>query len=56
MHVPNQSKTLKKLQKGHILTKKDIDFRSPGKGIFEHEISDYLGRELKKEINTGDFL
>lgn len=48
--------SLKKLQKGHILTKKDIDFRSPGKGIFEHEISDYLGRELKKEINTGDYI
>ena len=47
---------LKDLSKGHILMEQDIKFQSPGKGIFEHEISDYLGKELKKSIPNGKYI
>lgn len=47
---------LKDLPKGHILVIQDIKFQSPGKGIFEHEITDYLGKELKKSIPIGKYI
>tara|TARA_R110001583_G_scaffold96366_1_gene240553 strand:+ start:1178 stop:3085 length:1908 start_codon:yes stop_codon:yes gene_type:complete len=64
----NQAETLNKeifaksavtnqtLSKGHILTELDISYKSPGKGIFEHEISDYIGKELKNLIPKGKYI
>ena len=49
------------LKAGHILTKSDIEFKAPGKGIFPHEIEDYYGKVLKRDIkadyyiSSGDF-
>lgn len=52
-----KSATAKKhFLKGHILLETDIVFKSPGKGIFEHEISDYIGKELKENIPQGKFI
>ena len=48
--------TNKSLDKGHILTESDISYKSPGKGIFEHEISDYIGKELKSIIPLGKYI
>ncbi len=45
--------TIKDLSKGHILLENDITFKAPGKGIFVHEISDFYGKELKKDILEG---
>ena len=46
----------KDLIKGHILLESDITYKSPGKGIFEHEISDYIGKELKQTIPKGKYI
>ena len=46
----------KELIKGHILLESDIMFQSPGKGIFEHEISGYIGKELKQTISKGKYI
>tara|TARA_R110002012_G_scaffold100670_2_gene239411 strand:- start:11948 stop:13855 length:1908 start_codon:yes stop_codon:yes gene_type:complete len=43
----------KSLKKGHILTNSDILYKSPGKGIFEHEIIEYIGKEIKNDILAG---
>ena len=48
--------TTKPLDKGHILTESDICYKSPGKGIFEHEIADYIGKELKSIIPLGKYI
>jgi|TARA_R110001583_G_scaffold72898_3_gene203542 N-acetylneuraminate synthase len=48
--------SIKSLPKNHILTSKDIKFQSPGKGIFEHEIEDFLGKELKRLIPEGKYI
>jgi sialic acid synthase SpsE len=42
--------TKKSLSKGHILTEDDVIFKSPGKGIFPHEINDYYGKALSGGI------
>ena len=39
------------LKNGHVLQKNDVYFRSPGKGIFEHELSNFLGRSLKGDVD-----
>ena len=38
------------LKKGHILRPEDIQFRSPGKGIFPHEIDEYYSLALLKDV------
>tara|TARA_R110002167_G_scaffold321233_1_gene527112 strand:+ start:12125 stop:14032 length:1908 start_codon:yes stop_codon:yes gene_type:complete len=48
--------TNKDLQTGHILTSEDIIFISPGKGIYRHQISGYIGKEIKCDIKKGNFL
>ena len=47
---------LQPLKKGHILSRDDVDFMSPGKGIFEHEISDFIGRNVERDIQQGDYI
>jgi sialic acid synthase SpsE/sugar phosphate isomerase/epimerase len=41
---------------GHILTKSDIIFRSPGKGIFQHEIEQFYGKVLSCNIKKNNFI
>jgi sialic acid synthase SpsE/sugar phosphate isomerase/epimerase len=44
------------LKKGHILLKSDISFKSPGKGIFPHEIEPFFGKVLKKDILPDNYI
>ena len=44
------------LKSGHILKKSDIEFKAPGKGLFPHEISDYYGKVLKRDIKAEYYI
>ncbi|HOI90169.1 MAG TPA: N-acetylneuraminate synthase family protein [Candidatus Rifleibacterium sp.] len=44
------------IPKGHILTFNDVVFMSPGKGIFQHEMEQYIGRPLIKSIESGCYI
>ena len=44
------------LKKDVALKSSDITYRSPGKGIFPHEIEDYIGRRLTRDIPTGKYI
>lgn len=46
----------KTLKKGHVLTKQDITFKAPGKGIFPHEINQYYGKILNNTIEEEHFI
>ena len=35
---------------GHVLIKSDVVFKSPGKGIFAHQIGEYFGKVLKNNV------
>lgn len=48
--------TTRALCKGHILQANDIDFMSPGKGLFPHEISAYYGMVLRNNIEKGFYI
>ena len=48
--------TKKSLSKGHILTEDDVIFKSPGKGIFPHEINDYYGKALSGGIKKNHYI
>ncbi|SDP19630.1 N-acetylneuraminate synthase family protein [Desulforhopalus singaporensis] len=41
---------------GHILTKTDIIFRSPGKGLFPHEIERYIGKTLTRPVRKNHYI
>lgn len=41
---------------GHVLIKADLTYKSPGKGIFPHEIHDYIGKILKKPIKQDHYI
>lgn len=43
-------------KKGHILLKEDVLFKAPGKGIFPHEIQEYYGKVLKKDISSDHYI
>lgn len=44
------------LKAGHILKKQDIVFKAPGKGIFPHEIDNYYGKVLKKDVEEDHYI
>lgn len=44
------------LPKGHVLIKSDIVFKSPGKGIFPHEIHKYFGKILKEGVKKDHYI
>lgn len=46
----------KTLKKGHILKPEDIQFMSPGKGIFPHEIEGFYGLVMKKDVDSGCYI
>ena len=64
----NQAETLNKevfakstvstidLHINHKLSKRDVEFKSPGKGIFPHEIDKFYGKKLKREVKKGDYI
>lgn len=47
---------IRNLPVGHVLIKPDLVYRSPGKGIFPHEIHDYIGKVLKKSIKKDHYI
>jgi len=46
----------KDLPIGHVLIKDDITFKSPGKGIFPHEIDQYYGKVLSNNISDNHYI
>ena len=39
---------------GHILQENDVYFKSPGKGIFEHQLPNFIGRTLKSDVLSDE--
>jgi sialic acid synthase SpsE/sugar phosphate isomerase/epimerase len=44
------------LPKGSPLHETDVDFRSPGKGLFPHQLAAYVGRHLKRAKKLGEYI
>ncbi len=44
------------MKKGHLLQREDVTFKSPGKGIFQHELAKYIGLPLKKDLEQGKYI
>ena len=44
------------IKKGHVLKSKHISFKSPGKGIYPHEISKYYGKKLAKDVFANRYI
>jgi N-acetylneuraminate synthase len=44
------------LAQGALLQTTDVDYKSPGKGIFPHQAADYLGRHLKRSKTAGQYI
>ena len=44
------------LPAGHILSEEDIYFKSPGKGLYVHEVKDFYGKKLQCKISKDTFL
>ena len=44
------------LPEGHVLQEEDIIFRSPGKGLFPHQVEEFYGRELSRNISEGSYI
>jgi len=44
------------IKAGHVFSLDNIVYRSPGKGIFQHEINDFLGRQIKRDIKEGEYI
>lgn len=47
---------IRDLPVGHVLIKPDLAYKAPGKGIFPHEIHDYIGKVLKKPIKKDHYI
>ena len=43
-------------KQGEVLTENDFVWRAPGKGLYQHEISEYMGKPVVLEIKSGDCL
>jgi N-acetylneuraminate synthase len=44
------------LPANHILSSSDIAFKAPGKGIFAHEIDDYIGKILVRSVRKDHYI
>lgn len=44
------------LKKGDILTENHFIWRAPGKGIYQHEISEYIGKAVLLDVQCGKCL
>ena len=47
---------IRDLPAGHVLIKADITYKAPGKGIFPHEIDQYIGKILKKTVEQDHYI
>lgn len=47
---------IRKLEAGVVLSECDIEFKSPGKGIFPHEIEDFYGKKLLRSVSRGKYI
>lgn len=47
---------LRDLPVGHVLIKPDIIYKAPGKGIFAHEIHDFIGKVLKNPVKKEHYI
>ena len=47
---------IRDLPVGHVLIKADLAYKAPGKGIFPHEIHDYIGKVLKKPVKKDHYI
>ena len=47
---------VKDLAAGTKLSAHDFQFKSPGKGLFPHEVADYLGSELKRFVPKDGYI
>lgn len=41
------------MKKGHVLRRKDIVFKSPGKGIHPHQLEEFIGKKIMSSIESG---
>jgi len=48
--------TNKKLKVGHILSKNDLEIKSPGGGLPPYKIDFFIGKKLKKNIGLEEFV
>ena len=46
--------TNKELSAGHELKLDDVEFKSPGKGIFVHQIDEFIGKPLKVNVKKDE--
>ncbi|MEI9919949.1 MAG: N-acetylneuraminate synthase family protein [Bacteroidota bacterium] len=44
------------IKAGHILVPEDVELKSPGKGIFPHEIIKYYGQVLKNDVKANHYI
>lgn len=44
------------MKSGQSFSLENIVYKSPGKGIFQHEIDEFLGRQLKRDIKEGEYI
>ena len=44
------------ISKNTILSKKDFDVKSPGRGIPPYRINEFIGRQIKKDLPQGEFI
>lgn len=44
------------LPANHTLSATDVTFKSPGKGIFPHEINDYIGKVLTRPVSRDHYI
>ncbi len=47
---------IRDLPAGHVLIKPDLTYKAPGKGIFPHEVYDYIGKVLKKPVKKDHYI
>ena len=47
---------IRDLPAGHVLIKADLTYKAPGKGIFPHEINNYIGKVLKKPVKQDHYI
>lgn len=47
---------IRDLPVGHVLIKSDLAYKAPGKGIFPHEIHDYIGKVIKKSVKKDHYI
>lgn len=47
---------VRELPAGTALQRSDVVFKSPGKGIFQHQIDEFIGKPLQTTIKPGNYI